>query len=113
MNIGKMRHKIIFQKDINKGIDPPVLDDNDNAIPNWQLFKTKWSYKQGLSGSTFYAAAAVQAENDCIFKIRYDNQITEDLQIVDDAGIYTIKSIVDKEGTKMYLTITASIIVKG
>lgn len=111
MNPGELNHRITITQDINRGSN--ITDDNGAPIENWQEYKKAWSKKTGLSGRVFYAAEAVNAEMDSIFTIRYDKNIKPYMRIVDDAGKYRIKAIIDKEGTRRYMTITASLIEAG
>jgi SPP1 family predicted phage head-tail adaptor len=113
MNPGDLNRKITIIKDLNRGQNN--TDDNGAPIENWQPVMNPWANKKGLSGRVFYAAEAVNAETDIIFTIRYRKGITTDMRIVDDEGnTYEIKvPPLDKDGTKRFLTITASIIQAG
>lgn len=111
MNPGKLNHRITIIQDINRGSN--ITDDNGAPIENWHEVKKAWCNKKGLSGRTFYAAQAVNAETDVIFTLRYDKSIKTFMRITDDEGEYKIKALVDKEGNRRYWTITASIIEAG
>lgn len=112
MNIGAYNRKITFMQDVNK--DKGTKDENDNPIEDWQPWKTIWCKKEGLSGRTFYQAKAVQAETDILFTIRYMEGITTDMRIVENSNTYRIKvPLLDKDGKKRELQITASLISNG
>lgn len=111
MKISKLDRRITIIEDVNR--EQNITDDNGAPIENWNTWETVWANKKGLSGHVFYAAAAVNAETDVVFTIRYVKHVRTDMRITDSEGTYSIKAIIDKEGTKRYLTITASIITTG
>lgn len=110
-NPGELNHKITIIEDINRGQN--ITDDNGAPIENWQPWKSPWSCKKGLSGRVFYAAQAVNAETDVIFKIRYRKGLRKDMRIVDNEGTWRIKAAIDKEGKRQFIWITASITEAG
>ena len=111
MNPGKLNRRITIIEDINRGAN--ITDNNGAPIENWKTWKTLWSNKKGLSGRLFYAAEAVNAETDVIFIIRYVKGIRTDMRIIDDEGNYERIVPVDREGTKKFWTVTASVITAG
>lgn len=111
MNISSLNHRITIIQDLNRGSN--ITDENGAPKENWQPFKSLWSNKKGLSGRVFYAAQAVNAETDVIFTIRYDKSIKTYMKITDNEGEYKIKALVDKEGTRRYWTIAASVVTTG
>jgi SPP1 family predicted phage head-tail adaptor len=111
MNPGLLNRKITIIHDLNR--DQNLTDENGAPVEDWQPYKTIWANKKGLTGRVFYAAQAVNSETDVIFTIRYDKSIKTYMRITDDAGEYRIKAILDKEGKRRYLTITAGIIEAG
>lgn len=112
MDIGKYKSKITIIQDINRGRN--ITDDNDNPIEDWQIWKTVWARKEGLSGRVFYQAEAVQAECDILFTIRYIAGITTDMRIKEGTNLYRIKvPPQDKDGRKQEMVLTASIISSG
>ena len=107
MNPGELNHRITITEDLNR--DSHEKDENGFPIENWQTWKPLWSSKRGLSGRVFYAAMAVQSENNVIFKVRYIKGIRPDMRIVDDEGTYEIiGKPVDKDGKRRELYITAN-----
>lgn len=48
-----------------------VVDENGFESEVWQDYYTCWAYANGLSGSEFWAAQAVQAEKTVNFTIRF------------------------------------------
>lgn len=103
---------------LKKG-DSGETDDDGFPIVAWDKWKGIWAKKTGLSGRTFYEAAATQSESDVIFQIRYMKGITPDMRIGENPktingkpvfdNTYDIKADpVDKTGLKRKLYITCS-----
>ncbi len=101
---GKLDRIITIQRNVPGGVD-----NKGHPVKKWVDYARTWAGKRGLSGREYYAAAAVQSENDVVFTVRYDtvtSKITSDMQIVDNMEVYSIKSApVDKDGTKRWLEI--------
>lgn len=107
-------HIYILKKDYSD-----ETDNNGFPIIQWNKWNGRWVKKTGLSGRTFYAAAATQSESDVIFETRYIKGITPDMRIGENPHIvngdlvfdntYEIKADpVDKTGLKRKLYITCS-----
>lgn len=108
-DVGKtLRSKITIQHRVTG------TDENGYPYEEWQNFVVVWAAKRGLGGREYYAAAAVQSENDVVFTVRYNqttSQITPEMRIIEGTDTekpYNIKSIVDKDGSKRWLEIRAS-----
>lgn len=105
MNPGELNHRITIQK--------LIVDQVDGFdTEQWQTFKTLWSKKQGLMNRNkiFYEAAAIQTEEDVIFKIRYTQGIESKMRVIDNEGSYGIKAVVDKIGDRKELYIVTSVV---
>lgn len=106
--IGKLNQVITIQHHVTG------TDENGYPYKEWQEFTKVWAYKRGLSGREYYAAAAVQSENDVVFTARYNSktrQITPEMRIIEGTDTekpYNIKSVIDKDGSKCWLEIRAS-----
>lgn len=107
MNAGELRHKIIIQYNAAAG----TTDDNGNPLYDWQPITSKpiWAKREGLKGRTFYQAAAVQAESDVIFTIRYRTDVKAGMHVIE--GTDEIFDIylhpVDADGHRWWLEIHA------
>ncbi len=91
MNAGMLNKKIAIQKlDITQ-------DDMGSPIEDWQPYCSLWAYVNSLSGSEYWSASAVQAENTVVFTVRYSNMLKEMIpqmfKIVFDGVDYDIKHI--------------------
>ena len=110
MKTGDLKHRITIQQ--------YVTGTNENGFPvdEWADFTTVWAAKRGLTGREYYAAAAVQAETDVVYTVRYSSTtaaVTNDMRIQEGTHTYDIKSISDKDGSKRWLEIHASEVVNG
>lgn len=85
-------------------------DDKGHPKEGWTDYIKTFAAKRGLSGKEYYSAAAVNSETDVIFIIRYREDITSEMQLIDGTDVehpYNIKSAVNKEGKKNWLEIRA------
>ena len=103
---GSLDRIITIQKNVPGGVD-----SKGHPIKQWEDYAKTWAGLRGLSGREYYDAAAIQSENDVVFKVRYDSitsKITADMRIVDNEVIYEIKSPpIDSKGTRQWLEIRA------
>lgn len=97
MQPGDLNRRITFQNDTSNGTTDPLWVDHCSV----------WANKKGLVGRTFYQAAATQAESDIIYIIRYRNDITAGMRIVDGTSILTIKAPPVEIGHKQWLEVHA------
>ncbi|HAN20423.1 MAG: hypothetical protein A2Y15_08705 [Clostridiales bacterium GWF2_36_10] len=98
MQAGDLNTRITIQHDTSDG----------TTTPSWATFCIIMANKKGLTGKTFYQAAAVQAESDIIYTIRYRKDITAGMQIIDCNSTLTIKAPpVDVNNRKQWLEIHA------
>lgn len=102
INIGDLRHKILIQ--YNATADQ--TDDNGSPIEDWQSLMSVYAKRSGLKGYLFYQAAAVQAENDAMFTIRYSEGIKAGMKIIDGTETFEVKMPpIDPDGRRMWLEI--------
>jgi SPP1 family predicted phage head-tail adaptor len=102
IKVGDLIHKITIQYNAAEG------QTNDNGCPleDWQPFITLYAKRSGLKGRLFYQAAAVQAENEVIFTIRYCEGIKAGMRIVEGTETFEVKiPPVDADGRRMWLEI--------
>lgn len=103
MNPGELNHYLEIKKYRGGG-----TDDDGFPLSGWDHLMNVWASKQGLIGRAFYAAQAVQSENDVTFKIRYTealkSSIKAGMQVIDGNDIYYLKvNPVDKKGNRQEL----------
>lgn len=87
MQAGDFRHRIIIQ----------LRDENES----WNDYLTVYARVNGLSGSEYWAAAAIQAEQTIYFDVRYQKALKsltpQMCRIVFNGNRYDIQSIDDFE----------------
>lgn len=104
MEIGNLRHRVIFQKRII-GTDPEGY-----PIDTWVDIRTVWASVSNLSGREFYAAAAVQAENTVKFTVRYVPDVDTSVKILFRGNQYNITAIDNIKYKNEYMEIKAQIV---
>lgn len=108
MNPGGLNHHIEVQK------YEPSYDNDGFETKEWIKFRTLWAGRQGLVGKAFYAAKAVQSENDVTYRIRYTKGIKAGMRVIDKDDIYYIKiDPIDKDGRRKELYLICTIIKPG
>ena len=101
MSIGKMRHRITFQR-----ITPAINENGfESGLP--QEYKAVWAAVSNLSGREFFAAAQVNAENTVKFTIRYLAGLDQTMQIIFDGKPYNIIAIDNLKYKNKYMEIKA------
>lgn len=104
MNAGEYNRKINLLYDVNKGKN--ITDDNGSPIENWQIYKTIWVKKEGMTGKGMriarfiYAAGGNQTVLNRIYRTRYRTDITADMRVQDGTSIYLIKDPIDVDGNR-------------
>ncbi|MBP3929623.1 MAG: phage head closure protein [Peptostreptococcaceae bacterium] len=98
MKIGSMRHRIEIQ----------IYSNSENEvgenIKSWVKYKTLWSEKTQLRGSNTYEGDKEGIEYTYRFKIRYRNDLNENMRIVHNGIIYDIKHINAINELRLYET---------
>ena len=69
MPLGSMRERITIQK------KTVTTDEIGQKIEVWKDFLTCRAYANGLSGTEYYEAMRINAENTVVFTIRYDKRL--------------------------------------
>jgi SPP1 family predicted phage head-tail adaptor len=82
MNSAILNRRITFQR-LTK-----TVDVDGYPIKQWDNLKTVWAGKNNITGREYYAAAAIQAENTVIFKIKYLKTLDSEYN---DEGLNTTK----------------------
>lgn len=107
VHIEDLRHRITIQK------KTVTTDDNGIETETWNDLKTVWAAFEPVSGREYYAAAALNSENNVTFRIRYQKDITPDMQIVFNGLIYQILNILDTAGRRIELQLISKVIERG
>ncbi len=109
MNIGELKHRILFQK----------LKDNstnDNGFPlsddeKWDDYITAWASAYPLKGSEFWSAMAVHSENSVKFICRYNSTINSKMRIIYNKRKFEITGVIDIDERHKWLQIYASEVI--
>lgn len=70
---------------------------------------TLWAYYRHLSGKEFFASAAMQHDEECLFIINFKNGINTDMEIEYSGKYYDITRIDNFEGYKSDLSLYAKL----
>ena len=92
MNPGKLRHRIIIQKQ-----EESSKDGYGALVENWSDFKTVWSSVEPLVGRELFAAQKINAETTIRVKMRYVAGITSKMRVVYGTRIFDILAPIDPE----------------
>ncbi len=107
MNAGDLKHKIqILSKQT-------ITDEEGFTKEDYVVFADTWAKVTPTQGREFYQAAAIQAEKDVKFTIRYRKGITNDMQVKYNNQIYRIKSIIDWNEEHRYIDLICEAVVNG
>lgn len=71
METGTMNQRITIQR------LETTVNENGLETEEWRDCYLCWAYVNGVSGSEFWAAHAVQAENTVVFTVRYCKKVAE------------------------------------
>lgn len=91
MNAGLFKHRITIQA------LTATKDEEGQQIQSWTDYAIAKAYVNGLSGSEYWAAQAIQAENTVVFSVRYTQKIAaiipQEYRIVFGGAVYDIKNV--------------------
>lgn len=102
-----LRYRIVLQK------QTITTDANGIEAVTWPTVKTVWAAYEPVSGREYYAAAAINSENNVTFRIRYQKDITPDMQIFFNNQVYQILDILDTGGRHIELQLISKVITRG
>lgn len=89
MNIGTLRHKILFQS-------RTISRDTFGAeTVTWRTEKTVWASVEPISGREYFLAQQVQSEVTHVIKIRYYDGVRTDWRVIFGSRIFDIKSVIN------------------
>jgi len=79
----------------------------------WGTHATIWAEVKPIAGREYFTAAAVQAEHQVRFTMRYRKDITTDMRLRYDNQDYEIKAILDLGGQRTWLQVMGEVITSG
>ena len=85
-----------------------TTNDNGFETETWTTYKTVWAAAVNLSGSEYYAAAAVKAEKTIEFVIRYLPGVTTKMRISFQDKPYSITSVDNYNYANQFMILRAT-----
>lgn len=85
---GELRHRVTFLRRV-------VTVVSGITKEQWEEAFTCWAAIDGVAGREYYAAAAVNREEELQFTIRFRRDVTRDMRILFENVRYDIRSIHD------------------
>ena len=107
MNPGKLRHRVVILE------KQTSVDPDGYPTENWVNVATVWASVEPIAGREYFRAAAVQAQHQVRFTMRYRKDITPDMRLVYDGQEYEIKAILDLGGRRSWLQVMGEVITGG
>jgi len=107
MNPGKLRHRVSILKKTT-GTDPDGYPTEE-----WAAVATVWAEVKPIAGREYFTAAAVQAEHQVRFTMRYRKDVTSDMRLRYDDQDYEIKAILDLGARRAWLQVMGEVITGG
>ena len=92
MQIGKLRHRITLQKQVN------TVNDYGAAVTTWKNVATVWADVRPLSGREYFSAQQVQSEVTTQIWLRYLDGIMPTMRVNHNGKHYEILSVLNTNG---------------
>lgn len=107
MNIGKLRHRVTLQQQIN--------DQNDYgaSVTQWQDVATVWAEIKPISGREYFSAQQVQSEVSTLIWIRYRTGIEPTMRVIHKGKHYEIVSALNYQGVNKSLQLMCKDLLNG
>lgn len=105
MRPGPMRHRVLLQQRVT-GVDAA-----GGALNTWEKFAIRWASMDRAAGSEVWNSAQRSGRVPAVFRLRYLEGVTPAMRLVFDGRTYNILSVVDQEGIRTELVITAEELV--
>lgn len=101
MKIGKLRHRITFEKLVK------VDDGYHGFTVTWHPVCVVWASVEPISGREYFYAHQITAEVTHRIKIRYSEKITTEMRIKHKGRYFAIESIIDLKERREFQEILA------
>ena len=92
MEIGKLRHRVTLQKQIN------AQNDYGATVTEWRDVATVWAEIKPLSGREYFSAQQVQSEVTTQIWLRYRDDVKPTMCINHNGKHYEILSVLNTNG---------------
>lgn len=91
MDIGKLRHRITIQRQVNE------VNDYGAPVTIWKNVATVWADIRPLSGREYFSAQQVQSEVTTQIWIRYHQGIVPTMRIKFGKRLFAIVSVINAQ----------------
>lgn len=92
MEIGKLRHRVTLQKQIN------APNDYGATVTKWRDIATVWAEIKPLSGREYFSAQQVQSEVTTQIWLRYRDDVKPTMRVNHNGKHYEILSVLNTNG---------------
>lgn len=107
MQIGKLRHRVTIQKQINSQTDYGAV------VTKWRNIATVWAEVKPLSGREYFSAQQVQSEVTTQIWIRYQKGIEPTMRVVHNDKHYEILAVLNHNGLGISLQLMCKELFNG
>ncbi|MGC6407561.1 phage head closure protein [Bisgaard Taxon 45] len=97
MNIGKLRHRITLQKQVN------TLNEYGATVTKWGKVATIWAEIKPLAGREYFSAQQVQSEITTQIFIRYLPGVLPTMRVKFGSRFFEIISVINANERNIYL----------
>ena len=102
-----LRHRVAILRK-QTGTDPDGYP-REERVPVSYI----WAEVKPIAGREYFTAAAVQAEHQVRFTMRYRKDVTSDMRLRYDDRDYEIKTVLDLGGRRTWLQVMGEVITGG
>ncbi|HDR1907264.1 TPA: phage head closure protein [Pasteurella multocida] len=97
MQIGKLRHRITLQKQVN------TLNEFGATVTEWQDFAVVWAEIKPFFGREYFAAQQMQSEITTQIFIRYLPEVLPTMRVKFGERFFEIVSVINANERNIYL----------
>lgn len=107
MQIGKLRHRITLQKQVN------TVNDYGAAVTTWKNVATVWADVRPLSGREYFSAQQVQSEVTTQIWLRYLDGIMPTMRVKFGKRTLEIVSVLNTQERNVSLRLMCKEVING
>ena len=107
MQIGKLRHRITLQKQVN------TVNDYGAAVTTWKNVATVWADVRPLSGREYFSAQQVQSEITTQIWLRHLDGIKPSMRVKFGKRFFEIVSVLNTQERNVSLQLMCKEAVDG
>lgn len=107
MNIGKLRHRITIQKQVNE------TNDYGAVVTKWRTLATVWADVRPISGREYFSAQQVQSEITTQIWLRHLDGVLPTMRVKFGSRTLEIVSVLNTQERNISLQLMCKEIVNG